>query len=53
MTKLKCYVDWIVCDRKIHDQFEVLFKLEQMREDDVLTKFEVPSYWNRYEFMLS
>jgi hypothetical protein len=37
LTKLQCYVDWIVCDRKCHDQFEVLFGLEQMIQDDDLT----------------
>jgi hypothetical protein len=34
---------WIGKDviRSFHDQFEVLFGLEQMRKDAVLTKFEV------------
>jgi hypothetical protein len=37
LTKLQCYVDFIVCDRKFHDQFEVIFGLEQMIQNDVLT----------------
>jgi hypothetical protein len=37
LTKIQCYMDWIVCDRKFHDKFEVIFKLEQMIQDDVLT----------------
>jgi hypothetical protein len=35
-SKIKCYVDWRVCDRRIQDQFEVIFGLEQMIHDDVL-----------------
>jgi hypothetical protein len=37
LTKLQCYVNFIVCDRKFHDQFEVIFGLEQMIQYDVLT----------------
>jgi hypothetical protein len=37
LTKLQCYMDWTVCVRKFHDNFEVIFGLEQMIQDDVLT----------------
>jgi hypothetical protein len=37
LNKLQCYVDCIVCDRKCHVQFEVLFGLEQMIQDDDVT----------------
>jgi hypothetical protein len=37
LTKLQCYVDWRVCDRKCHDQLEVIFGLEQMIECDGVT----------------
>jgi hypothetical protein len=37
LNKLQCYMDWIVCDKKIHDKFDVLFGFEQMIGDDVMT----------------
>jgi hypothetical protein len=45
---------WIVKDvsGSFQDQFDVLYGLEQMIQDDVLTKFEVPSDWNRCGIML-
>jgi hypothetical protein len=36
LNKLQWYMDWIVCDRKFHDKFEVIFGLEQMIQDDDL-----------------
>jgi hypothetical protein len=41
MKNSKCYVDRKGCHRSIHDKFEVLFVLEKMREEDVMTKFDV------------
>jgi hypothetical protein len=35
-----------------HDQYEVICGLEQMIQDDVLTKFKVHSDWNRCESMM-
>jgi hypothetical protein len=37
LTKLQCYVNFIVSDRMCHDQFEVTSGLEQMIQNDVLT----------------
>jgi hypothetical protein len=46
---------WIGSDvtGSFHYQFEVICGLEQMIQDEVLTKFEVPSRWNSCEPMLS
>jgi hypothetical protein len=34
---LKCHVDWKVVIRIFPDQYQVIFGLEQMIEDDVMT----------------
>jgi hypothetical protein len=38
---LKCCVDWNDVTGSFYDKFEVLCELEQMLEDEVITKFEV------------
>jgi hypothetical protein len=39
--KLKCHVDWKYVTGSFHDQFELLCGLDQMMEDDVMTKYKV------------
>jgi hypothetical protein len=53
LTKLNAM--WIAKDvtGRIHNEFEVLFGLEQMIQDDVLTEFELHCDWNRCKHMLS
>jgi hypothetical protein len=53
LSKIKCYVDWIVCERKFQDQFEVIFGLEQIIHDDVLTYYDLLFEWKSCECMLS